>query len=202
MPEAGDRPDPGRDVDVVDAGAAALMRVRRAAEARGEGRLYGAAAKANLRNFGAAMESATASPVRRRDAEHDPRQLGGYSGAAESPRDPQGVGRIMDRFVAGRGWSTPVAVGSVLTMWPEIVGPYVAEHCVPESFEDSVVRVRCSSTAQATNLRMLQSQVLRTIEEKLGAGIVTRLEIIGPVAPRWRKGPRSVRGRGPRDTYG
>ncbi|WP_314301270.1 DciA family protein [Kocuria palustris] len=196
------QPRAERDRDIVDPAAAALMRVRRGAEARGEGRLHGAAAKANLRSFGAAMEALTASPVRRRDAERDPRQLGGYSGAGASPRDPQGIGGVMDRLVSGRGWRTPVAVGSVMTLWPELVGTYVAEHCVPESFEDTVLRVRCSSTAQAANMRMLQSQVLTTIEKRLGPGIVTRLDIVGPAAPSWRKGRRSIRGRGPRDTYG
>lgn len=196
------QPRAERDRDIVDPAAAALMRVRRGAEARGEGRLHGAAAKANLRSFGAAMEALTASPVRRRDAERDPRQLGGYSGAGDSPRDPQGIGGVMDRLVSGRGWRTPVAVGSVMTLWPELVGAYVAEHCVPESFEDTVLRVRCSSTAQAANMRMLQSQVLTTIEKRLGPGIVTRLDIVGPAAPSWRKGRRSIRGRGPRDTYG
>ena len=196
------QPRADRDRDIVDPAAAALMRVRRGAEARGEGRLHGAAAKANLRSFGAAMEALTASPVRRRDAERDPRQLGGYSGAGASPRDPQGIGGVMDRLVSGRGWRTPVAVGSVMTLWPELVGTYVAEHCVPESFEDTVLRVRCSSTAQAANMRMLQSQVLTTIEKRLGPGIVTRLDIVGPAAPSWRKGRRSIRGRGPRDTYG
>lgn len=196
------QPRAERDRDIVDPAAAALMRVRRGAEARGEGRLHGAAAKANLRSFGAAMEAVTASPVRRRDAERDPRQLGGYSGAGASPRDPQGIGGVMDRLVSGRGWRTPVAVGSVMTLWPELVGAYVAEHCVPESFEDTVLRVRCSSTAQAANMRMLQSQVLSTIEKRLGPGIVTRLDIVGPAAPSWRKGRRSIRGRGPRDTYG
>lgn len=196
------QPRAERDRDIVDPAAAALMRVRRGAEARGEGRLHGAAAKANLRSFGAAMEALTASPVRRRDAERDPRQLGGYSGAGDSPRDPQGIGGVMDRLVSGRGWRTPVAVGSVMTLWPELVGVYVAEHCVPESFEDTVLRVRCSSTAQAANMRMLQSQVLSTIEKRLGPGIVTRLDIVGPAAPSWRKGRRSIRGRGPRDTYG
>lgn len=196
------QPRAERDRDIVDPAAAALMRVRRGAEARGEGRLHGAAAKANLRSFGAAMEALTASPVRRRDAERDPRQLGGYSGAGDSPRDPQGIGGVMDRLVSGRGWRTPVAVGSVMTLWPELVGAYVAEHCVPESFEDTVLRVRCSSTAQAANMRMLQSQVQSTIEKRLGPGIVTRLDIVGPAAPSWRKGRRSIRGRGPRDTYG
>jgi predicted nucleic acid-binding Zn ribbon protein len=31
---------------------------------------------------------------------------------------------------------------------------------------------------------------------------VTSLRITGPAAPCWRKGPRHIAGRGPRDTYG
>jgi predicted nucleic acid-binding Zn ribbon protein len=31
---------------------------------------------------------------------------------------------------------------------------------------------------------------------------VKKLNIHGPVAPSWVKGPKRVRGRGPRDTYG
>ncbi|MDO5618982.1 DUF721 domain-containing protein [Kocuria sp.] len=188
--------------DEVDAAAAALTRVRHAAEARGQGRLFGAAAKANLRNFGSAMDALKASPVHQREEVTDPRQLGGYSGASTSRRDPQGVGSVMDKLVAGRGWRTPVNVWSVMEKWPKIVGDYVAQNCVPEVFEDTVLKVRCSSTAQATNLRMMESHVLKQIEDELGVGIVTRLEIHGPVAPSWKHGLRSVRGRGPRDTYG
>ena len=36
----------------------------------------------------------------------------------------------------------------------------------------------------------------------LGGDVVTRLRVVGPTAPNWKKGPRTVRGRGPRDTYG
>jgi len=31
---------------------------------------------------------------------------------------------------------------------------------------------------------------------------VTRVLVVGPEAPNWKKGRRSVPGRGPRDTYG
>jgi predicted nucleic acid-binding Zn ribbon protein len=31
---------------------------------------------------------------------------------------------------------------------------------------------------------------------------VTDLTVLGPTAPSWVKGPRHVKGRGPRDTYG
>ena len=40
------------------------------------------------------------------------------------------------------------------------------------------------------------------IAAQVGHNVVTRLHIHGPVAPNWSRGPRRVRGRGPRDTYG
>lgn len=219
-PETGDRspvpedlpaeaPVPEENVvrieDEIDAPAALLTRMRHAAEARGDGRLYGAAARRNLKNFGAAMESATASPadrLGRRGNDVDPRALGGYSGAGRSARDPRGVGSVLDSLVSGRGWKSPVAVGSVLSRWDELVGPGIAGHCRPESFDETVVRVRCDSTAYAANLRLMLPQLLRMFDEQLGEGIVTRIEILGPAAPSWKRGRRSVQGRGPRDTYG
>jgi len=190
--------------DEIDAPAALLERMRRAAEARGDGRLHGTAARRNLKGFGAAMESATASPAerRRRGNDVDPRALGGYSGAGRSARDPRGVGSVLDSLVAGRGWKAPVAVGSVLSRWDDLVGPGISGHCRPESFDETVVRVRCDSTAYAANLRLMVPQLLRTFDEQLGEGIITRIEILGPAAPSWKRGRRSVRGRGPRDTYG
>lgn len=109
---------------------------------------------------------------------------------------------MFSRLIRDRGWSTPVAVGSVLTRWPQLVGPEIALHCRPESFENSVVRVRTSSTAWATQLRLMTPMLLQRFDQELGSGVVTRIEVAGPQAPSWRKGPRSVRGRGPRDTYG
>lgn len=117
-------------------------------------------------------------------------------------RDPEGVGNVFSRMLAERGWKSPVAIGSVLARWDEIVGADIAAHCVPESFDADTVLVRCDSTAWATQLRLITPQVLQRFETELGAGVVTRLSVIGPAAPSWRKGGRSVKGRGPRDTYG
>jgi predicted nucleic acid-binding Zn ribbon protein len=38
--------------------------------------------------------------------------------------------------------------------------------------------------------------------ERAGAGVVTSIVVRGPAQADWRKGPRRVKGRGPRDTYG
>ena len=105
-------------------------------------------------------------------------------------------------MLAERGWRSPVAVGSVLSRWDEIVGADIAAHCVPESFDADTVLVRCDSTAWATQLRLITPQVLQRFEVELGPGVVTRLSVVGPAAPSWWKGGRTVKGRGPRDTYG
>ncbi|KHL04353.1 DUF721 domain-containing protein [Sinomonas humi] len=173
------------DQPEVDAAQAALNRVRQAAEARGETR---------TRTTGSLVPAAPGSPARR-----GTRRRGepGYGG-----RDPLGLGSVVQRMVAERGWSSPVAVGSVMARWPELVGREVAAHCTPESFEDTTLRVRCDSTAWATQLRLLSTALLDRFARELGPDVVRTLQVLGPAAPSWRKGMRNVRGRGPRDTYG
>jgi predicted nucleic acid-binding Zn ribbon protein len=40
------------------------------------------------------------------------------------------------------------------------------------------------------------------IADEIGPEIVKIVEVLGPRAPSWKHGVRSVKGRGPRDTYG
>ena len=113
------------------------------------------------------------------------------------------LGDQMDRLLVDRGWKVDVAVGSVMGRWPEIVGAEVAQHCQPTSYVDGKLTVRAGSTAWATQLKLLAPTLVRRLNEEIGHGSVTLIEIEGPTAPSWKKGPKSVRnGRGPRDTYG
>ena len=77
-----------------------------------------------------------------------------------------------------------------------------AAHASPTSLHEGVLTVSAESTAWATQLRLVQSQLLAKIAAAVGDGVVTSLKIQGPVGPSWQKGRYSVRGRGPRDTYG
>ncbi len=96
-----------------------------------------------------------------------------------------------------------MAAHAVFGRWDLIVGTDVAAHCTPERYADSELVVRADSTAWATQMRLLASTVVRRLNMDLGDGAITRIQVLGPVAPSWRRGPRSVRnGRGPRDTYG
>jgi predicted nucleic acid-binding Zn ribbon protein len=95
-----------------------------------------------------------------------------------------------------------VAEGAVFGRWREVVGDQIADHAAPASLHDGVLTVSAESTAWATQLRMVQAQLLAKIAAAVGDGVVTSLKIVGPAGPSWRKGPYRVPGRGPRDTYG
>ena len=92
--------------------------------------------------------------------------------------------------------------GLVFGRWAQLVGDEIAEHARPVSLRDGELTVQASSTAWATQLRLLQRQLLGRITAGVGSGVVTRLRVHGPASPSWQYGPRHVRGRGPRDTYG
>ncbi|WP_018254917.1 DUF721 domain-containing protein [Salinispora mooreana] len=126
----------------------------------------------------------------------------GYSGPGPDPRDPQPLGAVLDRLVKTRGWQQPAAEATVFGAWERVVGPDVAQHSRPVKLEGGELTVEARSTAWATQLRLLAGSLLQQIAREVGHNVVRRLHIHGPAAPSWSRGPRRVRGRGPRDTYG
>ena len=125
-----------------------------------------------------------------------------WSGPGPDGRDPQSLGSATGDVAKKQGWSSRVAEGAVFGQWPSVVGHHIADHATPTALRDGVLSVSAESTAWATQLRIIQNQVLAKIAAKVGDGVVTSLRITGPVAPSWRKGRLHIAGRGPRDTYG
>lgn len=142
-------------------------------------------------------------PARRRPVvgRGQPRRSG-WSGARPDDRDPQQLGRLASRIAADRGWTRQLSGGAVFGRWAELVGSEVAQHATPVSLRDGELTVQAISTAWATQLRLLQRDLLARIAAGAGHGVVVRLRVHGPSAPSWQHGNRSVPGRGPRDTYG
>lgn len=125
------------------------------------------------------------------------------SGAHPDERDPQLLDTTLGRLVADHGWALDLKVHAVFARWPELVGAEVAQHCEPTAFADGRLTVRTGSTAWATQLKLLAPTLVRRLNEEIGHGSVTIIDIEGPTAPSWKKGRLGVRdGRGPRDTYG
>ena len=117
-------------------------------------------------------------------------------------RDPRGLGDVLDRFTSERGWESPLARSELLTEWPELVGAETAQHSEPVGIEEGVLTIRCDSTAWAQQLRSMRDSIVTRIGEKHAAAGVESVRFLGPDTPSWKRGPRAIPGRGPRDTYG
>lgn len=119
-----------------------------------------------------------------------------------STDDPMPIGEVLKEVIGEQGWSTEVNLHHLLGRWPALVGPVNAAHSRPETYADKVLTVRAESTTWATSLRQIAPRLVAILNEQLGQGTVERVLVLGPEAPNWKKGRRSVPGRGPRDTYG
>lgn len=155
-----------------------------------------AAARASGKSVGQGRASPRAIPRRGSGRRR------GWSGSGPDDRDPQRLGALTGSIAKSRGWTENVAEGTVLGRWLHVVGDDIAAHAEPTSLKDGVLTIAAESTAWATQLRMMQAQILAKINAAVGQGVVKSLKISGPTAPSWRKGERHVKGRGPRDTYG
>lgn len=124
------------------------------------------------------------------------------SGPGRDGRDPQLFADTLSSLLSQRGWVQDVSVGGVIGRWREVVGDEIADHCTPETFENRALLVRADSTAWATQLRLLAPQLLHRLATEIGDGVVEEVTVLGPVGPSFRKGRRTVQGRGPRDTFG
>jgi len=100
------------------------------------------------------------------------------------------------------GWTEQIEVSSVTARWREVVGEQIADHCEPIGFDDGVLTVKASSTAWATQIGLISGEIRQRLNEEIGRQVVAEITVLGPTARSWKKGPRTVKGRGPRDTYG
>lgn len=117
-------------------------------------------------------------------------------------RDPRGLDAVLDALTTTMGWTSPLAKSELLVAWPELIGAEVAAHADPVSVEDGLLTVRCDSTAWAQQLRSMRTVVLARIAERHPAAGIESIRFLGPDTPSWKRGPRAIPGRGPRDTYG
>jgi predicted nucleic acid-binding Zn ribbon protein len=112
------------------------------------------------------------------------------------------VGDSIDEVLGERGWQQVSALATLQATWPEVVGADLADHLTVESLDDRVLLVRADSTAWATQVELMLPVLTEQVQGAVGAEAVRSVRVRGPQGPSWVAGPRRVKGRGPRDTYG
>lgn len=117
--------------------------------------------------------------------------------------DPEKIGNILSELIDTRDWRKGIAEGNFFSDWREIVGADIADHSTPITLFEGKLTIQTSSTAWSTQLRLMSSELLGKIRQSAPGALVDELVIIGPHAPSWKRGLRTIRGaQGPRDTFG
>ena len=117
--------------------------------------------------------------------------------------EPGKLSEVLDELITTRDWKKGIAEGTLFSNWRKIVGDEVANHCEPITLLEGRLTIRAETTAWATQLRLIQDEILKTLQTHSEGVLVEELVVIGPSAPSWKRGLRSIRGaKGPRDTYG
>jgi predicted nucleic acid-binding Zn ribbon protein len=120
----------------------------------------------------------------------------------DSNRSPKPISTGLDKLIDSLGWQNQLAEADLFMNWAKIVGEKNAEVSNCEDLYQGVLKVRCKSSAWATQLTLFKPQFLAAIQEQYAQLEVKDLRFIGPNAPSFKRGLRSVPGRGPRDTFG
>ena len=117
--------------------------------------------------------------------------------------DPQKISSILNEIVEARDWRKGIAEGNLFSEWRSIVGNEIADHSTPITMYEGRLTIQTTSTAWSTQLRLMEGDLLRTIQKSAPGAAVESLSIVGPHAPSWKRGLRTIRGaQGPRDTFG
>ncbi|MCQ9336189.1 DciA family protein [Corynebacterium phoceense] len=138
----------------------------------------------------------------RRAVKHLGRETGADGYAKRRGIGVPQLGDVLRRTVRDQGWEDELGHGWIFGHWDHVVGELNAAHCRPEKIEEKVLTVSCDSSTWATNLRMMQRQILQKIASEIGPDIIAELRITGPKQHRNYQGPQWVKRQGSDDTYG
>jgi len=94
---------------------------------------------------------------------------------------PQPVGKVLDAVMRGLDAPEGSGVHLVFDRWAEVVGDGLAARTRPLKIEGSRLVLAVDEPAIATHVRFLQAELLARLEQLLGPGRVTALDLrVGP----------------------
>ena len=103
-------------------------------------------------------------------------------------RQPVEMQRFLDRVVRGMGAPGTDAVELVFHRWEDVVGSVLAAQTKPAALEHGRLVLTADDPAVVSHVRWLEPQLIARLDELLGAGRVTGVDV--RVTPAGRRGRR------------
>lgn len=90
---------------------------------------------------------------------------------------PSELASLLDRVVRGMGAPGTDAVELVFNRWADVVGGVLASRTRPVSLERSTLVLEADDPAVVSHVRWLEQDLVARLDELLGAGRVTAVEV-------------------------
>ncbi len=91
---------------------------------------------------------------------------------AGTGRGPRHVSDGLNRLLGGLGSPSADVLAALFEHWPEVAGPTLAEHSRPARLVHRRLTVDVDDPALAAQVRLLESELLARLAERLGYGKV------------------------------
>ena len=91
---------------------------------------------------------------------------------------PEPVGVVLRELAGTRPWRAGMSLGRLGRRWVDVVGDRLALECTPLRLEGSVLLVRASSAAWASQVRFLANEVARKANAVLGTEAIRTVKVV------------------------
>ena len=91
---------------------------------------------------------------------------------------PQLVGDLVSRFLQRAGLSARVEAASILTEWPELVGPQIAAVTSAQRLSDDTLFVGVATSAWMMELNLMKAELLRRINAGKRQGRIRQIVFV------------------------
>jgi hypothetical protein len=95
---------------------------------------------------------------------------------ARAERDPVTMAESLDRWRRQLGLAAPSTMGSISSMWAEVLGNLAAE-VEPRALVDGTLRVAVIDPAVAEAVRWRASAIVADLNGRLGGALVERVDV-------------------------
>lgn len=125
-----------------------------------------------------------------------------WNNFGKSGREPVKISHVFSTIARENAWTPHLKAAQLSTHWADVVGQANAAHTQVVSFKDGELIIRATSTTWLTQLQYMIPHLKKTISSHLAPVEVTNIIVKGPNSYTFKRGKYSVKGRGPRDTWG
>jgi predicted nucleic acid-binding Zn ribbon protein len=101
----------------------------------------------------------------------------GRGEGANERGQPRPLRDALAEVSADLGLPDPDAFGALLAKWQDLVGDDLAAHSRPRSLHDGVLRVTVDTAPRATQLRYLESSVVKKASALVGGDVVRSVHV-------------------------